>query len=146
MSEAKKIDPEDIDNYFNENRCIRDTAAHFNISINKVWNIIERFDDGDDGLQLASDYMEVYKELFSNEDDDIYMYFYHSMMAFERYPRSNLPASIEDTADNFDVSIDKVWEIIKTHDNGENGLKYASDYLEIKEKLSNTKAVENQEK
>ena len=70
MSEAKKLDPEDIDNYFNENRSIRDTAAHFDISINKVWNIIERFDDGDDGLQLACDYMEVYKELFCNEDDD----------------------------------------------------------------------------
>ena len=146
MSEAKKLDPEDIDNYFNENRCIRDTAAHFDISINKVWNIIERFDDGDDGLQLASDYMEVYKELFCNEDDDIYMYFYHSMMAFERSSRSNFPASIEDTADNFNVSIEKVWKIIETRDNGEDGLKYASDYLEIKEKLSNIKAVENQEK
>ena len=139
MPEAKKLDPEDIDNYFNENRCIRDTAAHFDISINKVWKIIERIDDGDDGLQLASDYMEVYKELFCNEDDDIYMYFYHSMVSFERCSHSNLPASIEDTADNFDVSIDKVWEIIKTHDNGENGLKHASDYLEIKEKLFNTK-------
>jgi hypothetical protein len=36
MHEAKKLDPEDIDNYFNENRSIRDTAAHFDISINKV--------------------------------------------------------------------------------------------------------------
>ena len=139
MSESKKLHPEDIDNYFNENRCIRDTAAHFDISINKVWNIIERFDDGDDGLQLACDYMEVYKELFCNEDDDIYMYFDHSIMSFSRYPRSNLPASIEDTADNFNVSIDKVWKIIETRDNGENRLKLASDYLEIKEKLFNTK-------
>ena len=139
MSEAKKLDPEDIDNYFNENRSIRDTAAHFDISINKVWKIIERIDDGDDGLQLASDYMEVYKELFCNEDDDIYMYFHDSIMSFSRYPRSNLPASIEDTADNFNVGIDKVWKIIKTRDNGENGLKHASDYLEIKEKLFNTK-------
>jgi hypothetical protein len=145
MPEAKKLDPEDIDNYFNENRCIRDTAAHFDISINKVWKIIERIDDGDDGLQLASDYMEVYKELFCNEDDDIYMYFYHSMVSFERCSRSNLPASIEDTAENFDVSIDKVWEIIKKRDNGENGLKHASDYLEIKEKLFNTKEGENKE-
>ena len=139
MPEAKKLDPEDIDNYFNENRCIRDTAAHFDISINKVWKIIERIDDGDDGLQLACDYMEVYKELFCNEDDDIYMYFDHSIMSFSRYPRSNLPASIEDTADNFNVSIDKVWKIIETRDNGENRLKLASDYLEIKEKLFNTK-------
>jgi hypothetical protein len=146
MPEAKKLDPEDIDNYFNENRSIRDTAAHFDISINKVWNIIERFDDGDDGLQLACDYMEVYKELFCNEDDDIYMYFYHSMMAFERSSRSNFPARIEDTAENFDVSIEKVWEIIKTRDNGENGLKHASDYLEIKEKLFKTKEEENKEK
>jgi hypothetical protein len=83
--------------------------------------------------------MEVYKELFCNEDDDIYMYFDHSMVSFERCSRSNLPVSIEDTADNFDVSIDKVWIIIKKRDNGENGLKLASDYLEIKEKLFNTK-------
>ena len=146
MSEAKKIDPEDIDNYFNENRSIRDTAAHFDISINKVWNIIERIDDGDDGLQLACDYMEVYKELFCNEYDEIYMYFDHSIMSYSWYPHANLPASIEDTADNFDVSIDKVWEIIKKRDNGENGLKHASDYLEIKEKLFNTKEGENKEK
>jgi len=146
MSEAKKLDPEDIYNYFNEKRSIRDTASHFDISINKVWNIIERFDDGDDGLQLASDYMEVYKELFSNEDDDIYMYFDHCIMSFSWYPRSNIPASIEDTADNFNVSIDKVWKIIETRDNGENRLKLASDYLEIKEKLSNIKEGENKEK
>ena len=49
MTESKKIDPEDIDNYFNENRSIRDTAAHFNITIGKVWNIILDWDDGDDG-------------------------------------------------------------------------------------------------
>ena len=83
--------------------------------------------------------MEVYKELFCNEDDDIYMYFDNSIMLYSWYPRSNLPASIEYTADNFNVTIDKVWKIIETRDNGENRLKLASDYLEIKEKLFKTK-------
>ena len=138
MAESKKLDPEDIDNYFNENRSIRDTASHFNITIGKVWNIILDLDDGDDGLQLATDYWDVRNQLIKNkvvEDYEIYDWFYCSI---------NQPPNIEDIANQYDISIDKVWEIIIKTDGNEEGLKRATDYYEVKEELSSTKEVKNE--